>query len=122
MTIIDAINKTDTLKPNGYTQSEKVAWLSTLDGMIKRTLLDNYEGDEIPFGGYNDDTPLTTQLLVEEPYSELYVFWLEGKIDYANGELDKYNNSALRFNDTYSEFRNYYNHTHMPKGSGIRYF
>ena len=43
MTIIEAINKVDSLKPNGYTQSDKVGWLSVLDGAIKRSVIDTHD-------------------------------------------------------------------------------
>ena len=61
MTIIEAINRIDELKPNGYQQTDKVEWLSVLDGIIKRQIIDTHEdGDLVPFEGYNDDTPLDT--------------------------------------------------------------
>ena len=38
MTIIDVIGRIDTLKPNGYKQSEKIKWLSELDSEIKKQI------------------------------------------------------------------------------------
>ena len=123
MTIIEAINKIDALKPNGYTQSEKIAWLSTLDGMIKRSVIDTHEGgSEISFYGYDDETPLNTELIVKEPYDDLYILWLESKIDYANSEYVRYNNSITRYNDVYWAFVREYNRNHMPRGTRIKYF
>lgn len=123
MTIIQAINKIDELKPNTYSQEEKTAWLSTVEGNIKRNIIDTHEGGEdIEFDGYDSDTPVDTEMIVYEPYDELYVLWLECMIDYTNGEYVKYNNAALRFNDMQQQFANYYNRHNMPKGSHIRYF
>lgn len=123
MTLIEAINRLDSLKPNGYTQSEKVAWLSDLDGMIKNQVIDTHEGsDEVVFKEYTDDTPLDTELIVKSPYDDLYIHWMESKIDYANGEYVKYNNSITRYNDIYQAFANDYNRQHMPKGNAIKYF
>lgn len=123
MTLIEAINRVDALKPNAYTQSEKIEWLSTLDGMVKRFVIDTHEGGEgIVFKGYDDETPLDTELLVKAPYEDIYIAWLESKIDYHNGEYVKYNNSITRYNDIYQGYCNDYNRTHMPKGSQIKYF
>lgn len=123
MTLIEAINMVDALKPNAYTQSEKIEWLSTLDGMVKRFVIDTHEGGEgIVFNGYDDETPLDTVLLVKAPYEDIYIAWLESKIDYHNGEYVKYNNSITRYNDIYQGYCNDYNRTHMPKGSKIKYF
>lgn len=123
MTIIEAISRVDSVKPNVYPQEDKVQWLSNLDGTIKRDVIDKHEGGEkILFTPYTADTPLDTVLLVSAPYEDLYITWLESKIDYANAEYIRYNNSVTRFNDVYSSFANDYNRNHMPIGSRLKYF
>ena len=123
MTIIEAINGIDSLKPNNYTQEDKLKWLSTLDGIIKKEIIDSHEGSEtISFEGYDVDTALDTILLVPAPYDDVYVKWLEAQIDYTNGETPKYNNSMIAYNTAYSTFARHYNRTHMPKGKPIKFF
>lgn len=123
MTIFDAINRIDAIKPNRYTQLEKIRALSTLDGIIKNSIIDTHEGSEdVVFGGYTEETNLTTELLVPAPYDVIYLYWLESTIDYWNGETKKYNNSIELYNTAYSEFEKYYNRTHMPKGNKFKYF
>ncbi len=123
MTILEAINRVDTTKPNSYTQVEKVDWLSALDGIIKHQIIDTHEGGEGKvFKGYNADTSLDTVLLAPAPYDDIYIRWLEARIDYANGENDKYNNSLTAYNDAYDLYANYYNRTHMPKGKKFKFF
>lgn len=122
MTIIDAITRADAQKPNGYSQSEKVRWLSTLDGIVKREVIDTHEGGEaVLFAGYNDETPLTTELLVPPPYDDVYIRYLEMQIDYSNGEFAKYNNSTDAYNLALSDFEKYYNREHKPKSRGRRF-
>lgn len=123
MKISEAINRIDTLKFNTYTQSEKVAWLSTIDGTIKREVIDTHEGGEdIVFEGYTDDTPIETELLAPAPYDDLYIKWLEAQIDYANAEYGKYNNSKLAFNTAYTAYESWYNRQHMPLGKQFKCF
>jgi hypothetical protein len=123
MTIFDAINRIDAIKPNSYTQLEKVRALSTLDGIIKNSIIDTHEGSEdVVFAEYTQETNLTTELLVPAPYDVIYLYWLESTIDYWNGETGKYNNSIELYNTAYSEFEKYYNRTHMPKGKKFKYF
>ena len=123
MTIIEAINRIDNLKPNSYTQPDKVRWLSILDGIIKTEIIDTHEGsDNVVFNGYEADTDVGTVLLASAPYDDVYVKWLEAQIDYANGETDKYENSMVMYNTAYSAFERYYNRTHMPKGKSIKFF
>ena len=123
MTIMDAIYRIDELKPNSYSQSEKIKWLSTLDGLVKSEIIDTHEGGEnIVFTPYNENTDLSTVLLIPAPYDDIYLRWLEAQIDYANGEYKKYNNTLVAYNDAYSLFQRYYNRTYMPKGSKFKFF
>lgn len=123
MTIIEAINGIDSLKPNSYPQQDKVRWLSILDGTIKTEIIDTHEGAEgVIFNGYEDVNLFDTVLLVPAPYDDIYIKWLEAQIDYANGETAKYNNSMVMYNTAYTAFERYYNRTHMPKGKSIKFF
>ncbi|MBR6050766.1 MAG: hypothetical protein IKP68_06130 [Clostridia bacterium] len=116
MTIIEAINRTDAVKPNQYTQEEKIRWLSILDGMVKKEIIDVHEGaDLVPFTPYAADTALDTVLLIAEPYAqEAYTAWLSAQIDYSNEEINRYANSMAAFNAAYSAYSAWYNRTYMP--------
>jgi hypothetical protein len=123
MTIMDALFRTDALKPNSYANPEKIRWLSILDGIIKEQIIDTHEdGDDKGFNGYEEDVELTTELLVPPPFDEIYIYWLMMQIDHTNGEYKKYNNSMQVYNTAYTAFANHYNRTHMPKGSKFKFF
>lgn len=123
MTIIEAINRIDDLKHNTYDHKDKLEWLSRLDSLVKRTVIDTHEGaDEVTFTGYDDSTDIHTELLIPEPYDEAYLRWMEAQIDYSNGEYGKYNNSIEMFNTSWTAYQNYYNRTHMPKGHSMKFF
>jgi hypothetical protein len=123
MTIMEAIHRIGTVKPNGYDQPQKIKWLSTLDGIIKGEIIDTHEGGEdVAFEGYTEGTNLSTELLVPAPYDDIYIRYLEMQIDYANGEYGKYNNSKVMYNETYTAFKKFYNRTHMPNGKKFTFF
>ena len=123
MTIIEAITQIDSLKHNTYSQEQKVQWLSRLDSMVKRLIIDAHEGgDDVVFTEYGDSTDLHTDMLIPSPFDEMYLRWLESQIDYTNGEYGKYNNAILMFNTSWKEYQNYYNRTHMPKGKNMKFF
>lgn len=122
MTIIEAINRVDTVKPNSYKQPEKIKWLSELDGLIKKEIIDTHEGGEnVTFSGYTDEVDLATVLLVPAPYDEIYIRYLETQIDYANNEYNKYNNSMAGYNTAYVTFERFYNREHKPRSNGQRF-
>ena len=123
MKIIEAITKIDSLKHNTYSEMDKVGWLSRLDHMVKKHIIDTHEGgEEVTFTGYDDSTNLQTELLVPAPYDEVYLRWMEAQIDYYNGEYERYNNAIDLFNTAYEGYQNYYNRTHMPKGKKLKFF
>ena len=115
MTIREIITQTDNLKPNQYSDEEKIKWLSAVESMIYNDVILTHENKEnITFNGFNEDTDDNTELIAPEPYTNLYVMWLFAKIDFNNSEINRYNNSQVMFNTAYAEFQNYWNRTHMP--------
>lgn len=122
MKIREAIDMIDDLKHNTYSEAVKIQWLSRLDSMIKRLIIDTHEGGgDTEFSGYSS-TDIETELLVPAPFDEVYLRWLEAQIDYANGEYDKYNNAILMYQTAYDAYANYYNRNHMPLGKKLKYF
>ena len=115
MKIHEAIEITDRQKPNGYEREDKVHWLDQLDRRIFRELIATHEGGAESFGGYTPYTDDGTELLAEEAYSDLYIKWLMAQIDFANSEIQRYNNSVMMFNSLYQDYADTYNRTHMPK-------
>ncbi len=125
MKVIEAIHEADNLDPNLYSVPDKIAWLSRLDLRVKREVFDTHKYNEgetpVEFDGYGpDDTD--EELLVGEPYAEMYIHWLEAQIAYNNREYDGFNAANALFESVYSAFRNAYNEEHMPLGVRKRYY
>lgn len=120
MKIHEAIAEVDNLKPNMFGEKEKIKWLSRLEMRIYQEIIcthDYNDGEtEITFSGYTEGDG-EKELLVGEPYDEMYVRWLEAQIDYNNMEFDSFNNANQVFESIYGSFRNAYNQSHMPKGA-----
>ncbi len=115
MTINEAIDLVDRLKPNQYEHETKVNWLSKLDGMIFREIILTHAGFHPPvFDGYEHADP-GTELLVQYPYDEdIYNYFLQAQIDKENGEMGKYNQNITLYNAAYQTFQDWYNRTHLP--------
>jgi hypothetical protein len=116
MTIETAIARVDRLRPNSVEDKDKIAWLSSVDGLVHREIILAHEhGAELDsFSGYDDGTDRGTELLAPFPYDELYIHWLCAQIDYVNMELDKYNNDRALFNNDWETFGDAWRRTHMP--------
>lgn len=124
MTVNEVIGIVDRSKPNRFTAAEKFRWLSDIDGLICRELLDTHEesGRAGQFSGYAEGVDENTRLIAPFPYDALYRWYLESQIDLHNMEIAKYNNSRNLFNNAYLTYTDWYNRTHMPKQvSGFRF-
>ena len=98
MTIKDCIDRVDSIKPNQYTVTEKVVWLSFIEGIIINDVLkthEGYDGKYDLFTGYSEDK-LSVTLIVPTPYDSLYTEFLKMKIDEANGETARYKHAVWR--------------------------
>lgn len=77
--------------------------------------------EKLVFNGYTEEDT-DKELIVGEPYDELYVHWLEAQIDWNNMEYASFNNTNAMFESVYKAFRNAFNQTHRPKGRINTYF
>lgn len=122
MTIREAIERADALKPNGFEKNMKLLWLSELDGKIFNEIYMTHHDSLCEFAPYGPDSDGDTALLAPFPYDDLYVTWLMAQIDYSNREILSYNNEIAMFNAQYSDFWRYYNRTHRPRSDRLRFF
>ena len=120
MTVAEAINMVDALKPNHYTTAQKVGWLNEIDGMLFNDIVKTHIHDEpVPdeFEPYDTTaqlSALTDELIAPHPYDIIYRYWLESQIDLANAEMVKYNASATLYNGALDNFAAYYNRKYRP--------
>lgn len=122
MTIFDALRLTAEQKPNGQTEEMLIRWLSKLDGMVKRLVIDTHEGwEDVAFTGYDQDTDRETVLLIPEPWDDAYLHWLAAQIDLANLEYDGYNANIAMYNAVYEAFENDYHRNHRHRDTGNRF-
>lgn len=111
MTSNKAIEIVDRLKPNVYSEEDKLRWIGELDGMVQRLVI---QTDEVTEYVYPDD--MDRELLIPAPFADCYTLFLEAKIDYYNREYANYNNSAMMFEAQFSEFKKAYIREHQARG------
>ena len=123
MTVQEAIDKVDALKPNTYTIPEKLGWLASADLIVKHRVIDTHElnsGEteitdaDIDYLANNIGSD--TVLLLPKPYDDAYIHYLSSQIDYWNHEIPKYNNAMAMFNSALTSYSNEYHRSHTPKG------
>lgn len=116
MTIQAAIDRIDEMVPNMFSDQQKVAWLSEVDGYVFREIFLTHEGmpPGIVFEGYDQDTEMSTALMVHEPYHGIYEHYLAAKMAEKNREMGEYAKEMTAFNSAWQTFADYYGRKHMP--------
>ncbi len=107
MTLSDIIERFDKERKNELGIDMKLCWISQLDMKISSEILSDRQSEE--FHGYGDTTPLNTVVKAPEEYGEIYICYLNMKLDYINGEIGRFNNSAMLFNRMYKEMHDFIN-------------
>lgn len=131
MTINELLSEVDELKPNQYGDEQKIRWINKVEKTIIEEIIKMREPDKKPeeteeseesagneeteFTGYTEATNMDTELVVKEPYTDLYKYYLFSMIDMHNEEYDRYQNSSQMFNAAYQDFANYWYRTHRGK-------
>lgn len=119
MTIMEAITQADETNPNAYSWSQKIIWLSRVEAMVYNDCISTHEGGEhIHFAGFDDSTDQDAVLMMQQPYDECYVHYLQAQVYYANDEIDRYNRAMTMFNSLFDDFKGSYKKSHAPKGCG----
>ena len=79
-------------------------------------------GKDFKFEGYGKDTHGDTELIVPEPYSELYVHYIHSKIYLFNHDYERYNTSTAAFYSAYEDFAEHYIRENKPQTRGIKVY
>ena len=111
MTPNKAIEIVDRLKPNSYSEEDKLRWINELEGMAQRLVV---QSDDIIQYAYPED--MNKELMIPAPYDDVYTLFLDAKIDYHNKEYGNYNNSAMMFEAQYNEYKKDYIRKNRAKG------
>lgn len=110
MTPNKVIEKVDGRRPNAYDEETKLSWISNLDGMVKRLVI-----QDRCIRPYKYPEDMDKELLVPFPFDDLYELYVESMIDYYNREYANYNNSAMMFETKFTEFKKDYIRKHPAR-------
>lgn len=116
MTIQEAINRIDELKPGMFTDEQKIAWLSEVDGFVWNDIILTHAGKEptLTYHGYDQTTERDTQLLVPAPYDKVYEHYLAARMADKNREMGEYAKEEAAYNAAWQTYTDYYGRIHMP--------
>lgn len=114
MTVKQAVEYIDAVKPNAFPTWAKVLWLAELEGRLAADVFLIAPLEIAKHFDYRYPEDMETELLVAPPHDDVYTLWLEAKVDYANGEYDKYQNTMQSYNEHYANFLRWFAQLYDP--------
>lgn len=113
MRLREAIERVDEIKPNAFSSAVKTDWVNALEGRIAADVL-LLAPAEVKQLRYTYPEDQNTELLVDTPHDDIYTLWLAAKIDEANGEYNKYQNTMQIYNEHFGDFVRWFASTWEP--------
>lgn len=111
MKLRDVLAYADELRPNAFSESMKVQWLNEIEGMVQTKVLLLAAENLTP---YTWSENADTELLVKFPHDKIYWAYLIAMIDFAAGDIKRYNNDMALFNERWSEYMRWYATVYRP--------
>ena len=118
MKISEALARLDAYVSETVDTDEKLLWLDRIEGIIYEELVRTHEdGFSRPPSCYAGDR----ELLCDEPYADLYIYYMAMQRDMQMRDSISYANNAAAFSAAYSAFADYYNRRHLPKKTAAKF-
>ena len=111
MTLSQVVNMACDLRPNAFSRDTLTAWINEIEGQIQTDIL---LLDRRNVRQYDWQTDQDEMLIVKPPHDKLYCAYVVAQIDFANGEYDKYANSAEMANSHLAEFTRWFSRNYRP--------
>lgn len=111
MKISEILARVNSDRPNGIDENRKIEWIRNLEKEIYDRFLSKFEDTE----EYQTVDAVDDELLVDDTYAEMYMYYLFGKIDLVHCEYERYNNDAALYNQIYTNWCAWYREQHEHK-------
>ena len=147
MTAAGIIQKYNIMNPNQVDDVIKLSWLNDIEHQIWIEVLATHDGsqdlaytlageyalgdeyvvgdtlysDGVEEGSAPEEIQMDTEMILKPPYEDIYVYYIDTKIAYMNGDNRRYNMASELFNNAYISYQQYYNRTHKPNRNRGRY-
>ena len=118
MKLREILTTVDQIRPNAYTDEEKIRWLNTVEGRVYTDILqkaEGFEGEFVPFEEGQEER----ELAVPVPFTDLYTFFLMSRIDFLNGDSGRYNDTMVLLQNAWDEYAAYYRENNKPKQTNL---
>ena len=119
MTVAGMIEQYNMERPNSVEDSVKRDFLKKCEANILDSVILLYEpgvGERTfeEWVDWLDNFNYDTELILKEPYDDVYLYWLDQRICLNNNDKARYNVASRLFDNIFLSFKQKYNREHYP--------
>lgn len=111
-TLASVLDEVNTKKVNPYNEEQLTAWLNKFESQVQ---LEVYKTNIEELVRYDAAIDMGKELIIPEPFTDAYVYYLYSKIDAENGEIESHNNNEALFQTAYGQFLYWFNHNNPQR-------
>ena len=115
MTLAELIAEVDENRPNQFDKEKKTGWINEIEAKVVRAVINRAMWNEVVFNPYQYELDAEKELLVPDDHKDVYETYLYAKMDYTNGEIERYNADAAMHQAAWTDFAAEYRRHHYPK-------
>lgn len=134
-TVASILEQYNIERPNQIDDNIKMQWLKKVEKMLINEVIIQHEHDltdndrislvvvgstlKITPAGtleeHLDSFDMDTHLLVDEPYDDLYIFYMDQRKALMENDTKRYNVASTQYNNAYYAYQQYFNRTYKTK-------
>ena len=111
MKVSEAITLADKYTGSTVESELKYRWLQQIEDIIYNEVILTHKE---PFPDPDPVLKRDRELICPEPYSELYIHYINAQNDLLHRDTRSFENSASAFASAFASYTDWYNRTHMP--------
>lgn len=119
MTVVGIIDQYNLERPNSVEDNVKMEFLRKCEANIIENVILLYEplvGERTQeeWEEHLDEFDYDTNLVLDEPFDDLYIYYLDQRIALNNNDTKRYNAASRLFDNMLLSFKQKYNREHFP--------
>ena len=114
MILSEIIARYDNERKNTEDKSVKQRWVEELERIVLDDVILTHQNEIENPDEYFDDWGDSKELLIPMQYADVYINYIDMKMQLKLNQLQKYNSASTLFNNAYLTYQQWYNRHHMP--------
>lgn len=92
-------------------------WINEIEGQVIEDIANRSLDYDIKFQLFDYQEDLGRELFIPDRFQDVYMNYVDAKINFINQETERYNNSVVMFNAAYDSYESWFRREHKQKKS-----